>query len=53
MIGWSASRGDIAIGGWTLLAIVFLWQIPHFGGDRGCIATITAGQVFRCCRWWN
>jgi len=30
VIGWSASRGDIAIGGWTLFAIVFLWQIPHF-----------------------
>ena len=30
VIGWSASRGNIAIGGWTLFAIVFLWQIPHF-----------------------
>ena len=30
VIGWAASRGDIAIGGWTLFAIVFLWQIPHF-----------------------
>ena len=30
VIGWSASRGDIAMGGWTLFAIVFLWQIPHF-----------------------
>ncbi len=30
VIGWSAARGDIAIGGWTLFAIVFLWQIPHF-----------------------
>lgn len=30
VIGWSASRGDIALGGWTLFAIVFLWQIPHF-----------------------
>jgi protoheme IX farnesyltransferase len=30
VIGWSAARGDIAVGGWTLFAIVFLWQIPHF-----------------------
>jgi protoheme IX farnesyltransferase len=30
VIGWAAARGDIAIGGWTLFAIVFLWQIPHF-----------------------
>jgi protoheme IX farnesyltransferase len=30
LIGWAASHGSIAIGGWTLFAIVFLWQIPHF-----------------------
>ncbi|MGC4083567.1 MAG: heme o synthase [Vicinamibacterales bacterium] len=30
VIGWSAARGDIAIAGWTLFAIVFLWRIPHF-----------------------
>ncbi len=30
VIGWAAARGDIALGGWTLFAIVFLWQIPHF-----------------------
>jgi protoheme IX farnesyltransferase len=30
VIGWSAARGDIAIGGLSLFAIVFLWQIPHF-----------------------
>lgn len=30
VIGWSSARGDIALGGWTLFAIVFLWQIPHF-----------------------
>jgi protoheme IX farnesyltransferase len=30
VIGWAAARGDIAVGGWTLFAIVFLWQIPHF-----------------------
>jgi protoheme IX farnesyltransferase len=30
LIGWTAARGDISLGGWTLFAIVFLWQIPHF-----------------------
>lgn len=30
VIGWAAARGDIAIGGWTIFAIVFLWQVPHF-----------------------
>ena len=30
LIGWTASRGSIAVGGAALFAIVFLWQIPHF-----------------------
>jgi heme o synthase len=30
LIGWTASHGSLAIGGATLFAIVFLWQIPHF-----------------------
>jgi protoheme IX farnesyltransferase len=30
LIGWSAAAGTLSIGGWTLFAIVFLWQIPHF-----------------------
>lgn len=30
LIGWAASSGTLSIGGWTLFAIVFLWQIPHF-----------------------
>lgn len=30
VIGWAAARGDIAVAGWTIFAIVFLWQIPHF-----------------------
>ena len=30
LIGWTASRGSIAVGGATLFVIVFLWQIPHF-----------------------
>ena len=30
VIGWTASHGSIGLGGATLFAIVFLWQIPHF-----------------------
>jgi protoheme IX farnesyltransferase len=30
LIGWTAARGDATLGGWSLFAIVFLWQIPHF-----------------------
>lgn len=30
LIGWTAAHGSIAIGGWTLFLILFLWQIPHF-----------------------
>ncbi len=30
LIGWAASHGDIDLGGASLFAIVFLWQIPHF-----------------------
>jgi protoheme IX farnesyltransferase len=30
LIGWTAGRGVPSAGGWTLFAIVFLWQIPHF-----------------------
>jgi len=30
LIGWTASHGSIDLGGATLFAIVFLWQIPHF-----------------------
>ena len=30
LIGWTAARGEMTLGGWTLFAIVFLWQVPHF-----------------------
>jgi protoheme IX farnesyltransferase len=30
LIGWTAGHGAASLGGWTLFAIVFLWQIPHF-----------------------
>jgi protoheme IX farnesyltransferase len=30
LIGWSAASGAISPAGWSLFAIVFLWQIPHF-----------------------
>jgi heme o synthase len=30
MIGWAAARGSLTGEAWTLFAIVFVWQIPHF-----------------------
>jgi protoheme IX farnesyltransferase len=30
VIGWAAATGSPSIGAWTLFAIVFAWQIPHF-----------------------
>jgi heme o synthase len=30
LIGWAAATGTVSLGGWSLFAIVFLWQIPHF-----------------------
>jgi len=30
MIGWAAARGSIGPEAWSLFAIVFLWQLPHF-----------------------
>ncbi len=30
LMGWVAARGDISAEGWTLFAILFFWQLPHF-----------------------
>jgi protoheme IX farnesyltransferase len=30
MIGWAAASGAINAGAWSLFAIVFFWQLPHF-----------------------
>jgi protoheme IX farnesyltransferase len=30
LMGWTAARGEITMAGWTLFAILFLWQLPHF-----------------------
>ena len=30
LIGWTAGHQTASLGGWTLFAIVFLWQVPHF-----------------------
>ncbi len=30
LMGWTAARGDLSIGGWALFAILFFWQLPHF-----------------------
>ena len=30
MIGWAAATGNIALPAWSLFAILFCWQMPHF-----------------------
>lgn len=30
LMGWTAARGEISMGGWSLFAILFFWQLPHF-----------------------
>jgi protoheme IX farnesyltransferase len=30
LIGWAAARGSLDAAAWTLYAIVFFWQFPHF-----------------------
>jgi protoheme IX farnesyltransferase len=28
--GWTAATGSLAVGGWALFGVLFVWQIPHF-----------------------
>ena len=30
LMGWAAARGEISAAGWSLFAILFFWQLPHF-----------------------
>lgn len=30
MIGWAAATGAVSAGAWSLFAIQFVWQLPHF-----------------------
>ncbi|MEY2480520.1 MAG: heme o synthase [Verrucomicrobiota bacterium] len=30
MIGWAGACGTVDMGAWSLFAIIFLWQLPHF-----------------------
>jgi protoheme IX farnesyltransferase len=30
VMGWAAARGELTADGWSLFAILFFWQIPHF-----------------------
>ncbi len=30
VVGWAAARGRADIGAWSLFAILFFWQMPHF-----------------------
>ena len=30
LIGWAAARNDLTAPAWTLFAVLFFWQMPHF-----------------------
>jgi protoheme IX farnesyltransferase len=30
LMGWTAARGEVTAQGWSLFAILFFWQLPHF-----------------------
>ncbi len=30
LMGWAAARGALDAGAWSLFAVLFLWQLPHF-----------------------
>jgi protoheme IX farnesyltransferase len=30
LMGWAAARNDLALAGWSLFAVLFFWQLPHF-----------------------
>jgi heme o synthase len=30
LMGWAAARGNLAVEGWVLFGILFIWQMPHF-----------------------
>jgi len=30
LMGWAAARNEVTPGGWSLFAILFFWQLPHF-----------------------
>jgi heme o synthase len=30
LMGWTAARGEVSVDGWSLFAILFFWQLPHF-----------------------
>jgi protoheme IX farnesyltransferase len=30
LMGWTAAQGSLGLGGVTLFAILFFWQLPHF-----------------------
>jgi heme o synthase len=30
LMGWTAARGEVTTAGWSLFAVLFFWQLPHF-----------------------
>ncbi|HEX4999387.1 MAG TPA: heme o synthase [Terriglobia bacterium] len=64
LMGWAGARGEIDAAAWSLFAILFLWQMPHFfaiawiftedyarGGFRVHTRGEAAGRqiIFYCC----
>ena len=51
LMGWTAAQSTITMGGWSLVVILFFWQLPHFLQSRGCIEMNTPRQDLSCCPW--
>lgn len=37
MLGWAAAEGTIDAGAWSLFALLFVWQLPHFFAIALCL----------------
>ncbi|NJO25332.1 MAG: protoheme IX farnesyltransferase, partial [Bacteroidia bacterium] len=47
LIGWAAGQNELSAGGWSLFAIQFLWQFPHFWAIAWIAHKDYAGAGFR------
>lgn len=51
LMGWTGATHQLSAAGWSLFAILFLWQLPHFMAIAWLVAKITRVPDSRCCRW--
>jgi len=52
LIGYAASHGSLTPEAWTLFAILFIWQSPHFSGDCMDVpGRLRRAGIPSCCRW--